>query len=299
MNEPVKKFIFQDRAHCLCGEPLKDDARTVCKKYDWGEVTFRRCQRCLSWVQSPEITIQSAAEWYDSVEYREGGGGYLDYFADEPHRQVEAESRYDLHIKDVIRIESPDVLEVGCATGSMLSVLKRHGYNVLGLDLSSAFVEWGAKTNQVEIRIGDYLESGLFPTSFDLIIMLGTVSNMHDIVNVLKKTSELLKPGGVFYFNFPMATSFTARIYNKQYWMFAPSVLNFMSDKGCRIALQNAGFRVVRMMHDRQRPSLSKLLGHAGMAGIYRYLKKKGMGDRAVPISIPIPGVMVVIAEKG
>ncbi len=282
---------------------MQGDTRTVRKECERGGVTFRRCQQCLSWVQSPEITVQSAAEWYDSIEYREGGscdeGAYLDYFADESCRQAEAEMRCDLHIKNKINIENSKVLEVGCATGSLLSVLKRRGGTVLGIDLSPAFVEWGRKVNQLEIELGDYLNFDFASSDYDAIIMLGAISNMHDIGNVLKKTNELLKPEGIFYFNFPMATSLTAKLYGNRYWMFAPSVLNFMSEEGCRKALRNAGFKVIEIAHDRQKPSLSKLLGHAKLPAVYRLLKKLGMGNITMPISFPIPGVMAGTAQKG
>lgn len=295
------KFCYREKRHCLCGAELLPEARRICRKYIAGDICFVRCTVCSSWVQTPEITLESVAEWYDSACYSQSGGnqkgGYLDYFASEANRKLEAVSRYNSDLKDLLR-QRADVLEVGCATGSLLSVLRGAGHNICGIDLSSSFVRSALDVNNLVVERVAFLDYKTDLQSLDMIIMLGTISNMHDIGDVLKKTRDLLRPNGLFYFNFPMATSITARIYGGRYWMFAPSVINFISGEGCRMMLRNAGFRIVSMEHDRQKPSLSKLLGHARLAGLYRLMKRMGMADTALPIALPIPGIMRVVAVK-
>jgi SAM-dependent methyltransferase len=293
-------FRYQERTSCICGRELTSSSPGVVKAFTWGEVRFVNCPGCLSWIQSPQITVESLAAWYDSPDYQSAGadkeGAYLDYAGEESQRRQEAQARYKRDLESVLP-PAASVLEVGCASGSLLSVLRDNGHRVFGIDLSAGFAEQARSLYQIPVEVGDFLSFLGNGDRFDLIMMLGTVSNLQDLVRHLRHAATLLKPEGLLYFNVPVADSLIARMYGPKYWMFAPSVSNFLTRQGVSAALERAGFQMVSTRRDRQRPTLSKILGHARLQWVYPLAKRMGVGQLATPFSLPIPGVMVTWAK--
>jgi SAM-dependent methyltransferase len=263
-------------------------------------VYFVRCRSCGSYLQSPEVTPASLASWYDSTEYQgepgTPGSAYVDYAQDEASRIIEAKSRFERFLGPILPSRAR-VLEIGCATGSLLSVLKAAGHFVSGVDLSRRFVTRACEVHGLEVAHGDFLQFEWSAESFDAVMMFGTISNLQNLAASLAKMSALLKEGGSLLFNFPNADSVVARLYGQRYWMFAPSVSNFMTVGGCVQALQHAGLSIRDIRIDRQQPSFSKLLHHTQLD---RFLPSRLLRNshRALPYPIPVPGIKFVRAVK-
>ncbi len=294
-------FTYIERRTCVCGRPLEPADPVIERTFAWGNVRFVNCQLCFSWIQSPQISVESLTSWYDSEDYQSAGankdGAYLDYGSEEQQRREEARGRF---CRDLATILSPGsrVLEVGCASGSLLSVIGDAGHEVYGIDLSVKFAEQARSLYGIPVEGGDFLAYQGMGEPFDLIMMLGTVSNLQDAEKHLAHASRLLKPDGWLYFNMPVANSLIARLYGKNYWMFAPSVTNFFTQQGIRAALDRAGFRIVKVRHDRQMPTVSKLLGHARLQWVYPLAMRLGVTRLTAPFSLPIPGIIAVWARS-
>ena len=106
----------------------------------------------------------------------------------------------------------------------------------------------------LDIMVTNIANAPFGPTSFDLVLLFGTLSNLHHLPERLQQIHRWLKPGGHLVANFPAADSFTARLYGRHYWMFAPTANTFLSTKGCRLALAHAGFVVTALRRDVQQP---------------------------------------------
>jgi SAM-dependent methyltransferase len=292
-------FTYIERQNCVCGSALAPSDPVIEKTFAWGNVRFVNCSRCFSWIQSPQVSVESLTSWYDSEDYQSAGaskdGAYLDYASEEQQRRDEARSRFYRDLAPTLKPKSR-VLEVGCASGSLLSVLGDAGHEVYGIDLSAKFAEQARCLYGIPVEVGDFLAYHGTNGPFDLVMMLGTVSNLQDAEKHLAHAGRLLKPGGWLYFNMPIANSLVARLYGKNYWMFAPSVTNFFTEQGIRAALDRAGFRIVKVRHDRQMPTVSKLLGHARVQWAYPLAMRLGVTRLTAPFSLPIPGIIAVWA---
>jgi SAM-dependent methyltransferase len=296
-----KFFEYSEVSGCVCGATFPDSLQKVSKKLSWGKVRFVKCPDCGSWRQSPQISVNSLAAWYDSDEYQASGrikssdGIYLDYEAAEPQRLLEAKARY---LRDFASLDNRGgrVLEVGCASGSQLAVMKKMGWEVQGVDLSKRFVEMAQRLNGLNVQVGDFRHLEFSP--LDLIIMLGTISNLQFVERHIGHVYQILQDNGLFYFNFPCADSLIAALYGKRYWMFTPSVSTFFSRKGIDLALKKAGFSHIVFKQDWQRPSFAKILAQAKLKGIYSMLDKIGLADMGTPFSIPVPGILCGLARK-
>lgn len=301
MDQDILQFTYQERYQCICNESLNKATRSIVRPHRWGAVRFAKCPRCGSWCQSPQISSASLARWYDSNEYQGGsnqaGSAYINYLQDESHRLAEARQRVERDLASYLPESDGAVLEVGCATGSLLAVLREHGCKVHGIDLSPRFAEAAHSFYGLDITVGDLLAMSLPAHAFDMAIMLGTISNLWDLPASLGRIKEALKPGGVLIFNYPKADSLMAVLYGERFWMFAPSVSTLMTDAGCALAMQSAGFSVVHNRTDWQMPSFNKILSHAKVRALVPLFGKLGLGYQTLPFAIPLPGISLVCAR--
>jgi SAM-dependent methyltransferase len=291
-------LITVDR--CVCGAALPAAPSTIIRPAPWGELRFVRCDDCGTHVQTPTPDGAWLAAWFSSQEYQGGAGrhgsAYHDYRADEASRRIEARERCRRQIARRLR-PGARVLEVGCATGSLLAELRDQGHEVAGIDLSPGFAALARELNDLDLWVGDFLDYPEDRGPFDAVVLLGTISNLRDLDRQLDKISRLLTPDGSLFVNFPATDGWPARLYGRRYWMFAPSVAAFMSRGGCRRALERAGFAIREITTDRQRPSLGKLATHVGLRGALPLLDRLGLSSLAIPVAIPIPGVWFIDAS--
>lgn len=290
------QFSYVSRSVCACGAARQPDSPKVEVALTFGTVSFVRCPRCSSYFQSPQIDAESLNQWVDSDEYQ-SRSIYLDYMANEAQRRIESEARYRHSLASLLP-KASKVLEIGCATGSLLSVIKDHGHSVKGLDLSPKFAERARVLYGLDVEVTSFLEFSDVAGSYDAILMLGTVCNLQDLNAQLEHAHSLLKPGGVLYFNLPYVDSLPHRLYGKRYWMFTPSIFNFLSIPGVRLALRAAGFEIGKVQTDLQKPAVSKVLGHSKLKSLYPLIRRLGLGSAALPFALPIPGIKLVIARK-
>ena len=280
---------------------LDQNAPSILRAHAWGEVRFVRCRNCGTWCQSPQIVLASLAQWYDSNEYQgcsgQAGSAYLNYLQDEPHRLREARRRYLNDLAPYLPAAGARVLEIGCATGSLLAVLRDAGCEVHGLDLSPRFADTARSLYGLDVRTGALLSVCLPAQFFDMILMFGTISNLGDIPASLVRLRQALRPSGTLVFNYPIADSSIARLYGKRYWMFAPSVNSFMTGAGCTAAVRAARLSPTRYRIDRQMPSFSKILNHARAGLLLPVFDKLGLGNQSLPFAIPVPGIRIVWAR--
>src|SRR5262249_49364100 len=186
------------------------------------------------------------------------------------------------------------VLEVGCASGTLLGEIARHGHSVLGCDLSERFAQSASRLHNIDAAVADWLDLEIPEATLDAILLLGTISNLPRLDESLARARRQLRPGGMLFFNFPAADSLVARLYGSRMWMFTPSVMQFMTRGGMTTALDRAGFRIASWAIDRQAPGFGKILGHAGLMRLYPLFDRLGLIDAAIPLALPIPGVYAV-----
>jgi SAM-dependent methyltransferase len=295
----MNAFAYAPRDACICGATLDAALARVVRSYPPGEVSFLRCASCRSWCQSPRITAQSLAAWFESPAYFGSrgapGAAYADYFADEPQRLREAEYRWRRTLRRVAPPGSK-VLEIGCATGSLLRVLRDHGCDVTGIDLSRKFADFARSEYGLEVGQGEFLACDLGARRFDLVLMLGTFCNLPSPHESLVKMRAHLGPGGLLLFNFPDSGHWLARAYGRHYWMFTPSIDVFPTRRGCESALRRSGFRLCSLETDRQWPSLRKLLKHARLDALLDVAARLGLEQLSPPFAFPVPAIRLAHA---
>ena len=138
-------------------------------------------------------------------------------------------------------------LEIGCGNGFFLTYLKKHGWEVKGIDLSSHAARQAKELFDIDVFNGEIQDAPYEPESFDFIRLSHVVEHFFDPLESMKSVYSLLKPGGIVYVEVPNAEGIGAEI-SGPYWygwdaprhlfMFTPSTINQ--------TLKDAGFKKVK-----------------------------------------------------
>lgn len=137
------------------------------------------------------------------------------------------------------------ILDLGCATGGLLSVFRRHGYaNLLGIDPSPKCAEAAKELHDVEVRacsIGQMIAS---PERFDLVLMVGVLEHIRELKEAVNVSAALLEPGGVLYCAVPDVEGM-AQCPNAPYQQFSVEHVNFFSSASLKRSMTECNMGLV------------------------------------------------------
>jgi len=193
------------------------------------------------------------------------------------------------------------ILDVGTANGSFLKAARDAGWEVSGCEPSAWMGEWCRKNYGIDITPGTIFDIAAPNGSFDVITLWDVIEHTPDPKTVLERCSRLLKKGGLLAVNYPDAGSWITRLMGRK-WVFYLSVHYFYyTRKTMRLALEKAGFEVLKMRPHFQSLELDYILFRASayvgaLAKVPRAVfARLGLGGLQVPYWI---GQTMVIARK-
>ncbi len=128
------------------------------------------------------------------------------------------ESLYDVkrfqktveYLKFNFKNKNAYIVEIGCATGLLLSLLKKAGFNnLLGIDPSPACTEKVTKSYDIPSRTGAISDLSLIISeSCDLLILVGVLEHIRDLDLALVQLRNVLKPDGKILIAVPDASQY-------------------------------------------------------------------------------------------
>jgi SAM-dependent methyltransferase len=145
-------------------------------------------------------------------------------------------------------LESRDarILDIGCATGGLLSVFKGRGFpNVAGADPSPACVEAAERLHGVTVKTSTLAQLRDWTERFDLVLMVGVLEHLREIKEGIRTASRLLRPGGLLYCAVPDVGGL-ADCPNAPYQQFSYEHVNFLSIRSLARVLAECGMAAVR-----------------------------------------------------
>mgnify|MGYP001998489828 CR=1 FL=1 len=183
-----------------------------------GKTSYTRCRICLSISMCPEPTdIQIQNHYkkkfitgnyellrrYDE-EYKNIYGGFIKRIKKTVHH-------------DGKQLKNMKVLDVGCFTGDFLYLASKEGCEVTGYELQKEAVEIANQKLPGKIHEVDVYNNNIQTANFDIVCLFGIVEHVLDPQKLIKRSYELLKPGGYLFIQTPNSASFLSRILGK-YW---------------------------------------------------------------------------------
>jgi SAM-dependent methyltransferase len=219
------------------------------------------CTRC-GFAFGDHIPDQAAFDRYygemSKYEYNDKGGH---------------ESSYDLakfqeiatFIQPYLRSRAARILEVGCATGRLLGLIKQAGYpNVLGVDPSAACVRAATALYGVPAITGTFSRMDVPPGSQDFLILSGVLEHVRDLDVALRCLLQLLADGGRLHIVVPDASRY-AEGEDAPFQEFSVEHINFFGPDSLANLLVDHGFRSIfcdqRMITVNHRTTTPAILG--------------------------------------
>jgi SAM-dependent methyltransferase len=137
-----------------------------------------------------------------------------------------------------------EFLDIGCATGLLLSYMRDRGWRVHGAEICEPSARYGIHTRHVDIFIGPVEDAPFAPQSFSLAHFSHLIEHVPDPRRLLSRVHELLVPGGAAVIVTPNRKGFQARLLRKKWRSCIADHLNLFDKKGLARILEETGFRI-------------------------------------------------------
>jgi 2-polyprenyl-3-methyl-5-hydroxy-6-metoxy-1,4-benzoquinol methylase len=159
-------------------------------------------------------------------------------------------------IAEYLPARSSRILEIGCATGRLLSILRESGFpSVQGLDPSSGCARAAQDLYGIPVFVGSMFAIPAPEASFDFVILIGVVEHVEDLHGAMAHVRKILSPGGRVYAEVPDAAHLSGRP-DAPYQEFSTEHINFLSTVSLANLFQATGFETlatgesIRQQHD-------------------------------------------------
>ncbi|MBL8896779.1 MAG: class I SAM-dependent methyltransferase [Planctomycetes bacterium] len=273
----------------------------------FAEPPFRvvRCKRCaLVWV-TPRRDSSRLVEIYQTAYWHSDAAkdfGYTDYQRDAPlYRRT-----YQRRTSAIARhCPTPgEVLDVGCAAGFFLSVMKERGWRTQGVEVSGYIAEFGRKNYGLDVIVGTLDEAApqLGERKFDLITFWDVIEHLPDPITVLRRAASFLRPGGKLLLETQNVRSLFARLLGRrwQHYKHHEHLYHF-DPRTVRELCRQAGLRVIenRARLGGKYVSLGFVRERAGR--VHPWLSKLLFPLKLVersPLYVNLFDEMIVVCEK-
>ena len=134
------------------------------------------------------------------------------------------------------------ILEIGCASGTLLGILRRAGYeNVVGLDPSPACAEAANRRHGVRVIVGSLFSAAVPQDSVDLVITTGVLEHVRDLNSAMTRISSLLRDEGGIFSCVPDVARLAA-FPNAPFQAFSVEHINYFSLSSIANLLRKFGF---------------------------------------------------------
>ena len=243
--------------------------------------SYVRCTRCgLVQINPQPLTREVQGRYRESC-----GGDYLSYersnegaFLCLQELALRDAGFYDLE-KTVFAAPSIPLraLDIGCATGALLAVLRDRGWDVRGIEISTQEAEYARRERGLTVTDIPLEKNNFPPRSFGVVLASHLIEHLNDPGAFVREVHRILAPGGRFFVTTPNIDGFQARLFGARWRSAIFDHLYLFSVKTLGALLKAAGFRVERIA---TWGGLAAGTAPAPVKGFFdRGVKKLGLGD--------------------
>lgn len=226
-------------ACALCGS---SERSTV---FQEGAFSVVDCSACGLRYVTPRLEDADLIEQvYDASYWRSSAPrerGYADYVGDDASylRTFELRERYVRRFRPA----PGRVLDVGCASGAFLRVMRARGWSVHGIEPSDPIRAVASRHLGAESVDADWDRCG---SEFDLVTLWDVLEHAPDPVELLRRAAAALVPGGLVLVETQNVRSFAARVLGRrwQHYKHLEHLVHFDPHTLAR-ALSDAGLRPI------------------------------------------------------
>ena len=227
---------------------------------DVGEIL--QCTSCESVFLSQEQQESPAESLYSQDYFTEREAYFFhDGVVDKSGQESAhvADFRAGLALIEAHGAPSGSLLDVGCATGSFLSLAKASGWDCRGVEVSAFAAAQARERTGCEIFCGKLEEAPFGNGTFDVITMWDLLEHLPDPLQGLERARQLLKPSGLLLVNTPNENSLLRQVARLLYRASGGRItapvnrlyhryhLHYFAAQTLNVLYRRAGFELVEM----------------------------------------------------
>jgi SAM-dependent methyltransferase len=238
----------------LCGGELFRHALS-CEGF-----SYVRCARCGLVQMNPQPLEEEIKQRYDE----RSGKDYLSYelanegsflalallaLKDVGFDEIETEllNTSKLLATSNLPAKPPRLLDIGCATGSLLAHLREKGWETTGVEISGPQAEYARRQRNLDVRSLP-LEENRFPAdAFNVVLASHLIEHLNAPAALVAEVRRILAPGGRFFVTTPNIAGFQARLFKGRWRSAIFDHLYLFSIKTLSRLLEEKGFAIERI----------------------------------------------------
>lgn len=136
--------------------------------------------------------------------------------------------------------------DIGCGAGGLLDIIKKAGYEAIGVDPDPAARKWATELGLTVVEgMAEQLPDSILNERFDGVFMTHTLEHCLDSVRAVQNAMSLVKPDGVVVIETPNNACIARKHYGPC-WLHidAPRHLNFFTERSLKLVCEKAGCKV-------------------------------------------------------
>ncbi len=247
----------------ICGESKEYPDRIVARN---SFRTYRRCKNCD--IVYMAFTLENEKQYSSSYFFEDYKKQYGKTYEEDFESIKKTGLKRVSHIQNVFgTLEGKSILDIGCAYGPFLSAALEYKMNVFGTDISQEAVDSVSQKLKIPAVCSSYPqintdeEFGI--QQFDVVTMWYVIEHFTDLDKVLRKTSSIVKKGGIFAFSTPSGEGISASSDKNHFYEISPSDhYTVWEPSKANKLLKKYGFKVVKIVstghHPERFPSIKK-----------------------------------------
>jgi 2-polyprenyl-3-methyl-5-hydroxy-6-metoxy-1,4-benzoquinol methylase len=147
-------------------------------------------------------------------------------------------------------VASGRALDVGCGRGLLPSILRERGWEAHGLEISPTAARHARDHLHIPVFVGNLLESPYSRDYFEVVVFWHVLEHLADPAAALRRSREILKPGGLLVVAVPNYDSLQARLTGRHWFhLDIPRHYHHFRLPVLRRLLQENGFTVDSVSH--------------------------------------------------
>ena len=248
-----------------------------------------RCADCGHVFADPCPTAAFIASLYGALE--------------DPLYEEESEGRGENFRRLLVRLEKllsekGRLFDVGAATGILMNLARKRGFDVDGVDPSAWAVGFARDKYDLTIRKGTFEEVPLERASVGVVTMVDFIEHAARPHDAVRKAAAILRPGGLLCLVTPNVRSVAARLAGRKWWHYRPAHLAYFTRRSLESLLRRSGFSIV------ERKSYSWTFSAAYLASRKKALRFLLLNRRSasflkrIPIKLALGDSFEIYARK-
>jgi SAM-dependent methyltransferase len=272
----------------LCGEKNNIDYLKILKK-------CLKCNHIFApvFLNKKEASVIYKGDYFNGEEY----SNYLE-------EEISLKKNFALrqqHLKKYLTSRHKVLLEVGCAYGFYLDIVKNSFEYVEGIDISHDAIKHSKNVKKLNVSELDLIDFKV-KQPFDVVCMWDTIEHLSSPNSYVKKIGEILNPSGIFAFTTGDIGSFVARLRGKNWRMIHPPThIHYFSKPSIKFMLKRHGFELLDIKYSGNYRTLDNIIYNLfvlrnNLPWVYNLCKF--MKITKLSICLNLFDIMTVVARK-